>query len=318
MLVAVTGQERVGAEVARRGDDHRCPGCGGTVALKRGAVVTAHFAHARGAECAWGAGETELHRSAKRALTDALRARGVAAEPEVEVLSHDGDRRADVLVHAPGGARIALEIQHSPLAPDAIAARTRAYAAAGVAVLWVGTIARDLAQAAIPVAGTVLRHVAAFAGPGWWRWAMAYHGHVWLWDGAALWRGWLGDAWVASRAPAEDGMAWRPARRADGLTLEGPFAPGDVRLRCGRRGVEAHETYALPAGPTVTMLAPGERTAPLAPVRVGWYDDHGHNVPRLEVRRAAGWAWAFPARPRVAAPRRTPHRRPVAPHRLAA
>lgn len=276
--MAVGDGGRVSADGAERDAGHRCPGCGAPVRLKRGRFVTAHFAHHADSPCGWGTGETAVHLDAKRSLCAALVARGLDARLEIEVDSLVGDRRADILVRSPRtGAPIAIEIQHSDLAVDAIEARTRAYAAAGVAVLWIPTLDQArLGLASVP--GTRLSATTRYAAPEWQRWAAAYHGHLWFWCGDALRRGWLDQGWVAAAHTADNG-GWRPSRRFVSLTLEAPVAPRDLRLAIGRRLASPHERYRLPTGPGVTMLAPGETRSPPPPSAPQWIDRGGRFSP---------------------------------------
>ena len=59
-----------------------CPGCGASLLAKKGEVLSPHFAHAAGADCAGGA-ETALHLAAKQVLLDARRIRLPALPVEV-------------------------------------------------------------------------------------------------------------------------------------------------------------------------------------------------------------------------------------------
>lgn len=261
--------------------------------LKRGPVVVPHFAHRARERCVWSAGETATHLAAKDAVVKALTSRGLDAAVEVPVLSGAGDRRADILVREPAsGASVAIEIQHSAIAIDAIAARTRAYAAAGVAVLWVPTL--DLTRiGARPVAGGRLRVTTRYAAPDWQRWAAAYHGGaLWFWAGGALWRGWLDEGWMPpshrdTRPSSSETDGWRPSARFASLMLEGPFAPGDIRIALARHPARPHERYDLPAGPAALLLAPGERHSPPPPMRIVWAQARGRFAPRLRLRSRA-------------------------------
>lgn len=59
-----------------------CPGCGAPLLAKKGEVLSPHFAHAAGADCAGGA-ETALHLAAKQVLLDAMQIRLPALTVEV-------------------------------------------------------------------------------------------------------------------------------------------------------------------------------------------------------------------------------------------
>ena len=287
MLAALGPHGRTLAHQTGREQACRCPACGEPVTLKRGRVVVAHFAHRPASACSWGTGESAAHLAAKRAFLDALAARGLDVEAEAEVLSGEGDRRADILVRHPAtGARVAIEIQHSALALDAIEARSRAYAAAGVAVIWVPTLA-VARLAARPLGDGGLRHVERYAAPPWQRWIDALGGATWFWDAGRLWRGWLSESWLARGADATtDPFAdtgWRPSRRWTGLTLEGPFVAGDLRIHLHRRGTECHDEFTLPAGPAATFVVADERRAPPAPTRSAWSLRRDYATPTVEL-----------------------------------
>ena len=262
---------RIAADDAARSDAHCCPGCGAAVHLKRGTIIVAHFAHRRGLACAWARGETVQHMAAKRALAGAFAARGLEVAIEAELLSSEGDRRADVLVARPGGGvRVAIEVQHSALALGAIERRTRAYAAAGVGVIWVPTL--DLARyKARALPGSGLRAIDRYVAPPWQRFAAAYHGVLWFWANGALWRGWLDDAWVARPSTHEDdGSAWQRSRRWSGLTLQGPFAPLALRIAPRANALEPHERFAMPRGHAANFVLEGEAGMDPAPTALLW------------------------------------------------
>ena len=53
----------------------------------------------------------------------------------VDTLS--GDRRADVMTWSPTGVAVAFELQHTSIGLDEIESRSRSYARAGIAQLWI-------------------------------------------------------------------------------------------------------------------------------------------------------------------------------------
>lgn len=112
------------------------------------------------------------------------------ADYEVEVLSIQGDRRADLLITSPDGQRWALEIQHTPILYPAIEARTKAYIAARVPVLWVGILSSDMKAGAKPTSdGVVIRK---YTIRPWEKWAQALaFKELWYVDPSdgTLWRG---------------------------------------------------------------------------------------------------------------------------------
>jgi len=282
MLMALDQtRQRLAAEAASRHLGYRCPQCNEAVVLKRGEVAAAHFAHRASSICAWGQGETPQHLGAKLAIARALGERGLEVSIEAEILSSEGDRRADVLVtHPRTGLQIAIEVQHSALGLTAIQRRMRAYHAAGVAVIWVPTL--DRASLGLLPLGERLSVAERYPVPAWQRFAAAYHDVLWFWMDGSLWRGWFDDTWIA--APTHDAYAgdgWKKSQRWAGLTLEGPFAADALRIQISSRAAEPHETFMLPSGPTARFVVDGERGPVVAPTAVGWAERTGRYHPKL-------------------------------------
>lgn len=110
-----------------------CPECREVVLLNRGAVNTPHFAHKSYSPCGNGPAESDTHRRMKIEIYDALTRNPLVTLAELE--RPFGEVRADVFAVI-DGVSVAIEVQISTLSADRIAARTRAYARLGVAVLW--------------------------------------------------------------------------------------------------------------------------------------------------------------------------------------
>lgn len=141
MLVARRSEERVEASRSLAGGDFHCSLCGGAVILKRGRVKVAHFAHQPGAECDY-AGESVPHLLAKRVLADQFRCLDYIVELEEP---HPAvSRRVDVAVTVPpSGARIAVEVQDSPIKVDEMKRRIQADKRSGFfGTVWVFTSRR--------------------------------------------------------------------------------------------------------------------------------------------------------------------------------
>src|SRR5205823_9332068 len=136
MLTALHDDIRVYASAADKGSEYRCPGCRAALILRKGRVRIHHFAHHPPVGCAWGTGETTAHLEAKLALKQALETRCHRAEVEWPIASLAADRRADVFVWEMLGGQIAFELQHTGISLEEIERRTRAYMAAGLAVVW--------------------------------------------------------------------------------------------------------------------------------------------------------------------------------------
>ena len=189
MLVALNADQRVTAWEVQKGPQFVCPKCRMQVTLKKGRLVAHHFAHKPPVTCPWAAGETQGHLKAKMLLHATFTSRGLGAAVEAEVLSDEGDRRADVLVWWPQG-RAALEVQHQPLSFEAIDRRTRAYIAAGVPVIWLGLISQDYIDSAETT--PTGRKISRYAARPWEKWAHAYGmGQLWFVDpvNSVFWRG---------------------------------------------------------------------------------------------------------------------------------
>jgi competence protein CoiA len=111
-----------------------CTECGGLMHAKVSGRGGRFFAHdRRSTDCA-GAGETEEHRSLKRAL--AAVARQAGHQVELEAGATHGGWRADVLVTGAACQPTALEAQLSAVSVDDVLARTRRYQDDGLGVVW--------------------------------------------------------------------------------------------------------------------------------------------------------------------------------------
>ena len=146
-----------------------CPECTAEVILRKGRIKIHHFAHKPPVNCIYGVGETELHRTAKQQIYEALLAspqcRNVAIEGSI-----NGMVRPDVRARI-NGEPVAIEVQGSNLGLAEIERRTRHYYELGVFVLWVqpGDPSDDRERAA-PAA--------------WEKWVHSlYFGRLHYWDG---------------------------------------------------------------------------------------------------------------------------------------
>ena len=279
MLTALQGGARIDAAAAERGGRFACPSCRGEMILKRGAIRIAHFAHRPPVVCDWARGETSAHLQAKATLRDAFAARGLRVEVEWEVPALSGDRRADVMLWSPAGRRVAIELQHTGIGLPEIEARTRAYAEAGIAVLWVPFLRpQALGEAVERSAGEEGdRFVEKYPARPWELWVYGLGGgEVWLYDaiGQALWRGRFARhrmyaapaAWYRrSGDEVRAGGRWRLSKRWRELTLWGPNDPADLRIRVLRRQRESIGAFDYPACEVALFTpapAPTGATAP--------------------------------------------------------
>ena len=137
MLIAQGQTGRVDAAFADRGNEYQCPNCGTVVVLKRGRIITPHFAHKPPVNCDWAAGETIAHMKGKRLIAEAFAARKLKVEMEWVVPALPSYRRADVMVWTKSGKQVAIELQHTSIGLDEIEARAFAYANAGIIQTWI-------------------------------------------------------------------------------------------------------------------------------------------------------------------------------------
>jgi hypothetical protein len=121
------------APAAERGTGYCCPACRNAVMLKRGAIVSPHFAHYPRSVCPLAGGESVRHRAMKLRIGELFA--HAAPRYEVPIAPY---RRADVLLYG----RIVVECQASPLRIEEWEQRTRDYNQRGYAVLWVWDGAR--------------------------------------------------------------------------------------------------------------------------------------------------------------------------------
>jgi len=144
MLIAELNGERKFAPYAQKRNDfiYLCPECKEEVVLKKGKVVTHHFSHRSGSECANGKGESKEHLRAKFLLyTWAVNA-GMKCDLEYPIDTPLGKRRADIYVEHEG-KKYALEIQKSPIDFDAIEKRTESYRSVSIHVIWIPVLSKS-------------------------------------------------------------------------------------------------------------------------------------------------------------------------------
>ena len=124
------------SQVEKHQGPFRCPECGGPTTLKKGAKVIHHFAHTPPYDCSFGAGETPVHRAAKKALQNLfLSHKNIEFAGQEKALPNGA--RPDVLVAGKNGSLVAIEVQAAAQTPSEVDRRTARINAAGVAVMWV-------------------------------------------------------------------------------------------------------------------------------------------------------------------------------------
>lgn len=158
-----------------------CPGCREEV-FPRGGGGSAgsprrHFAHGPTSTCSRGVGESELHVEAKYLISHGLTVSGHCASVEAKCASGN---RADVLfdyeqddgTDARSSERIAVEFQHSAIAPSAITERSELYHRDGHPVLWCVPFQPRMAFGILQ--------------PWEWHLSAMYFGMLWLWVGSPV------------------------------------------------------------------------------------------------------------------------------------
>lgn len=236
---------RVEADCASKQSEHVCPRCLSGVILAQGKVRSAYFRHHSNSDCPYGRAETKQHEQAKLAILHGARRRGLNADAELEVLSIDGDRRADVLVYAPSTAnekvpplrRYAFEVQYSALATEQLMSRTLAYMSAAVPVIWIAVIDQTKLKSIFKVDENGMFVVSEFSVPSWVEDIGMLHQRLWLYipETKGFWRGWLLPNWQfrnptdsyydSSRAYHSGRIGfWRQAAKCRDLYLMGPYS----------------------------------------------------------------------------------------------
>jgi hypothetical protein len=286
MFVALleTDKSRIEAANAIRGLKHICPRCLAAVILHRGRIKRPHFKHDRDAACPYGQGESWQHEQAKADILAGIRARGLAAEPELEVLSVEGDRRADVIAFAPSigskeSGRRAFEVQYSPISFDDLQQRTFAYMAAGVPMLWIPVIDEGKFGTIYQVHGTKLVCVSGYSAPSWIQDIAKLHQRLWIYvpQSRAFWRAWLLPHWCyknptdsyydssGNQHGGSNGYWFQAAKKRD-LYMEGPYLFDSLKISTGNH---INNRLVSPNGQKcwlVELLPEGKETALSPPI----------------------------------------------------
>lgn len=167
MLTAMRRDEVVNAhQICKADGPFFCPECESEVILKKGIVLTHHFAHKSPANCYYGVGESEIHRSAKISIFEAL---SMSSKVSLAVMEKSFDSvRADIFAVI-NDVPVAIEIQRSNLTTDDIVRRTIEYAKKNIYVLWLAIDDGRIDES---------RFI-----PKWWeKWIhAAYFGQVFYW-----------------------------------------------------------------------------------------------------------------------------------------
>ncbi len=242
------------------------------VVLKKGRLRVHHFAHKPPTDCHLATGETPAHLAAKEAFRRHFVARGYATDVEVPLTGGAAHLRADVLTRPRPGLTAAVELQHTVIEPDEVAARTRAYLALGIAVASIPLLRPARLDAHPAGDGLVVERYAArpFA-----RWLHGLGlGELWYFDPAAavLWQGRLDAAFIEVKesewhdpqlGTVYGGACARHSRRWRRLSLTGPYRLDEVTFRPVRRRPVRLGPRAWPGGVIIRIEpAPGTAAGP--------------------------------------------------------
>ena len=128
-----TGEKVAAWEATKDAGPYLCFCCRQMVALHKGEIKAAHFAHLPPVTCEYGAGESEAHRRCKIALYENLMLDSRVRKCEME--RDLGTVRPDVSAYI-SDVPVAIEVQLSNLTLSKIQYRTAEYARKGIYVLW--------------------------------------------------------------------------------------------------------------------------------------------------------------------------------------
>ena len=143
-----------------------CPRCSAELNIRKGMIKIHHFAHKPPVSCDYGKGESEAHRKAKQSIFDSLRYMDSISELKIE---KDWGSVVSDIYAVIQEQRIAIEVQISDLTMHQIMHRTKAYAALGIAVLWLPLFEPKLNKP-------------RYAPRAWEKWLHAtYFGRVYYW-----------------------------------------------------------------------------------------------------------------------------------------
>jgi competence protein CoiA len=145
-----------------------CPNCKSEVTLKKGRVVTHHFAHKPPITCSYGAGESEGHRQCKYEIYNNLMEDRRVTKCEME--RYLDEVRPDISCFI-NNTPVAIEVQISSLSMDEIISRTVHYEEKNIYVLWLALFNDKLNKE-------------KYRPQLWEKWVHAtYYGNVYYWLG---------------------------------------------------------------------------------------------------------------------------------------
>lgn len=113
-----------------------CPSCKKEVFIHKGMVKRHHFKHKNDENCAFGAGETEMHRFIKLSIASELLKSNIFNTVDIE---HNLQYSIPDIYISSDMFSVAIEIQNSIITPKEALQRTMRYYEHRIAVLWICT-----------------------------------------------------------------------------------------------------------------------------------------------------------------------------------
>lgn len=150
MLTAISSskQQVIAWETSRSDGPFCCPECGYPVILKAGQKKIHHFAHAPGAECEFGSGETEEHIRIKRELYETLLKAPGCKNWAMERYIYEGVVRPDLSGRI-NDIPLVIEVQRSNTTVETVIKRFQEYSRHRIPMLWVLTKAPSLGSSSL-------------------------------------------------------------------------------------------------------------------------------------------------------------------------
>jgi competence CoiA-like predicted nuclease len=267
MFVAKLNGERIEAFIAKKSTDFFCPHCGEKVVLKKGRIVTAHFAHSAASKCTVSQGETKEHLTAKMVLAESFRSRNLKAEYEFYIASLNGDRIADVAAWSPSGKLLCFELQHSNLEIKEIEKRSFSYANSKIHQMWIPLIPSRIWKKAEKTSNNKYL-ISKYTPRPFEKWVQGLYGGkgMWMFDYTkkAFYFGkllahelWVSESqWYSEGEEKSAGGYSRNSIRYRDLILEGPYLANELKIELKYRGEFSTPNYKWPKAPIINLVKP--------------------------------------------------------------
>jgi len=169
-IISVSSKQVLAQETNKKDGPFKCPECEDPVLLKKGKIRVAHFAHIPPVTCSYGMGESELHRTAKISIYEALRKNSRVTKLQLE--RSLGQVRPDISFCLDDKRYVAIEVQASKLPPAEIVRRTRLYKSKNISVLWMPPFKVHMKNEGVyrPSQWELLIHAMYFGRTYYWMW----------------------------------------------------------------------------------------------------------------------------------------------------